>query len=91
LSLLEYGWAGLPAIATSVGQCAEVLDDGRAGILCEPSSSDGLAAAIQHLFDSPVKRAEYGRAFHAFVRETFDPSVVMNHICKIYDLILSEK
>jgi glycosyltransferase involved in cell wall biosynthesis len=90
LSLLEYGWAGLPSIASSVGQCAEVLDSGRAGILCEPGSIYGLAGAIQCLLDSPVRRAEYGREFQAFVRKTFDPTAIMNRICSIYDLVLSE-
>lgn len=33
LALLEYGMAGLPAVATRVGQNAEVLDHGSAGLL----------------------------------------------------------
>ncbi|HSE21523.1 MAG TPA: glycosyltransferase, partial [Pyrinomonadaceae bacterium] len=31
LALLEYGVAGLPAVATDVGQCGEVLESGRCG------------------------------------------------------------
>lgn len=89
LSLLEYGWAGLPVIATSVGQCAEVLDHGRAGILCRPSAADELASALLFLLDSSVRRQEYGRRFQEFVRERFDPGTIIGHICKIYDLVLS--
>ena len=90
LSLLEYGWAGIPAIATSVGQCPEVLDHGRAGILVEPASPEPLAAAIQFLLDSVEQRRESGRRLRQFVRKTFDPGAVMEQICRIYALVLSE-
>jgi len=36
LALIEYGMAGLPAVATEVGQCSEVLGRGHAGILLPP-------------------------------------------------------
>lgn len=89
LSLLEYGWAGLPSVATSVGQCPEVLDHGKAGILVNPGSPDQLAASLGSLLESRQRRAEYGRLLGAFVRKTFDPQVIMDQICRIYDLVLS--
>jgi len=90
LSLIEYGWAGLPTIATTVGQCAEVLDNGRAGILLPPSSPEKLADALRALLDSPSLRREYSHRFHEFVRDTFDPAVIVNQICGIYDTVLGE-
>lgn len=89
LSLLEYGWAGLPSVSTSVGQCAEVLDSGRAGILVNPGAPDQLAAAIQSLLESPAKRSESGRLFQEFVRKTFDPAAIVNKVCDIYEVALS--
>ena len=54
MSLLEYGAAGLAAVATSVGQCVDVLDKGRAGILVPPQAVDSLSAAIR--FTSAIGR-----------------------------------
>jgi glycosyltransferase involved in cell wall biosynthesis len=89
LSLLEYGWAGLASVATSVGQCAEVLDYGRAGDLVASGAPHQLAASILALLDSPSKRSESGSRFQAFVRKTFDPAAIVNQICNIYDVTLS--
>jgi glycosyltransferase involved in cell wall biosynthesis len=89
LSLLEYGWAGLASVATSVGQCPEVLDHGRAGDLVNPGAPGELAAAIQALLESSPKRFESGRRFQEFVRKTFDPFAIVNQVCDIYDIALS--
>ena len=90
LTLLEYGWAGIPAVATSVGQCPEVLDQGNAGILVKPGSSHELADAIQQLLSSAERRGAAAIRLQDFVRKTFDPEVIMDRICQIYDLVLSE-
>ena len=89
LSLLEYGWAGLPSIATSVGQCPEVLNHGNAGVLVDPGSPEKLAAAMLQMLGSRLQRGEYGKRFAQYVRETFDPTTIMNQICQIYDLVLA--
>jgi glycosyltransferase involved in cell wall biosynthesis len=90
LALLEYGWAGLPAVATSVGQCPEVLDHGNAGILVKPGAPQELATAIQQLLSSPERRNASARRLRDFVRKTFDPAVIVNQICRIYETVLSE-
>jgi glycosyltransferase involved in cell wall biosynthesis len=87
LSLLEYGMAGLPAVATSVGQCPEVLDGGRAGILVPPKSPESLAHAILFLLDSPEKRAMLGRRLEEHVRSAFNPESITNQICCVYDMV----
>ena len=89
LSLLEYGAAGLPSVATSVGQCPEVLDHGKAGILVDPGAPEQLAKALRSLLDSSQDRARYGRRFQEFVRKKFDATAIVNQICDIYDLVLS--
>src|SRR5438876_11120160 len=63
LALLEYGMNGLPSVATRVGQCAEMLDDGRAGLLVPPAAPEPLAKAILALLQSPEQRAELGGRF----------------------------
>jgi glycosyltransferase involved in cell wall biosynthesis len=90
LSLLEYGWAGLPSVATAVGQCPEVLNHGEAGLLVDSSSPEQLANALEVLLNSARIRQEYSQRLHDFVKRTFDPAQVMNQICGIYETVLSE-
>lgn len=89
LSLLEYGNAGLPAVATDVGQCAEVLDQGRAGSLVPPDSPEPLAGAILELLESSDLRAARGRALREFVARTYDSEAIIGRIADIYDLVLN--
>jgi glycosyltransferase involved in cell wall biosynthesis len=89
LALLEYGMAGLPAVATAVGQCPEVLDGGRAGILVPPSSPESLAQAVLFLLESPKKRAIFGSRLDEHVREMFDPDAITEQVCCIYETVAS--
>jgi len=91
LALLEYGMAGLPAVATAVGQCPDVLDGGRAGILVPPGSPESLAQAVLFLLESPQKRAIFGARLDQHVRDRFDPRAITEQICCIYDTIASSR
>jgi glycosyltransferase involved in cell wall biosynthesis len=84
LALLEYGVNGLPAVATRVGQCAGVLDDGRAGILVPPADPGTLAAALIELLRSAERRAQLGQALRERVRRFHSAVPVMQHVCAIY-------
>jgi glycosyltransferase involved in cell wall biosynthesis len=62
LKIFEYMAAGLPIVASSIGQIPEVLDHGVTGILCPPSDSAAVAAAVEQLRESPSLRERLGRA-----------------------------
>jgi glycosyltransferase involved in cell wall biosynthesis len=89
LALLEYGLARLPAVATDVGQCAEVLDQGRAGILVPPGSSDQLADALLSLIRSPERRMALGQQLYRRVQERYTPEAVIKQICQVYKTVLN--
>lgn len=89
LALMEYGLARLPAVATHVGQCPEVLDDGRAGILVPPAASDQLAEALVSLLHSPDRRRSLGERLHRRVQLLYSPSGIVQQICRVYDTVLS--
>jgi len=91
MALLEYGMAGLPAVATRVGQCAEVLDEGRAGILVPPVAPDKLAEMLLSLLRSPERRAELGELFHSRVQKVYSPEPVIQQICRVYDAVINFK
>ena len=63
MTLVEAMQAGVPVIASNRGALPEVVGD--AGILVDPTSTAGIAAAIERLLDSPDERRqriEAGRA-----------------------------
>ncbi|MDQ3354750.1 MAG: glycosyltransferase, partial [Actinomycetota bacterium] len=62
LKLYEYLAAALPVVASRVGQVAEVIDDGRTGLLCPPGDAAALAAAVAVLRADPHRRRALGRA-----------------------------
>ena len=57
VSLLEYGMAGLPVIVTDVGQCAEVVGNGRFGRVVPPGkpNSDGKGIIMDYPKQSTSK------------------------------------
>ena len=85
LSLLEYGRAGLPAVATRVGQCPEVLDG--IGILVPPGDPDALAEALSRMRDPDLRR-ELGERLQRRVRDRYSASAVMERLEAVYHRVL---
>jgi glycosyltransferase involved in cell wall biosynthesis len=91
LALLEYGMAGLPAVATSVGQCEEVLQSGRAGVLVSPSSPGRLADAIISLLKAPDMRAHYGKMLQQRVHDVYGMDKNIERITGFYDRVCPQR
>jgi glycosyltransferase involved in cell wall biosynthesis len=85
LALIEYGMAHLPVVATRVGQCPEVLEEGACGILVEPADPEGLAAALLALLESPARRRELSAKFAARTRQKYGEAAVLPGICGLYE------
>ncbi len=62
LKVYEYLAAGLPVVASRVGQTAQVLVDGETGVLVEPGDPAALAAALRALRDDVALRERLGSA-----------------------------
>lgn len=88
LALLEYGMAGLPTVATRVGQCEEVLSGGFAGLLVPPSAPEELARALLSLLQSPTQRVELGRRFRTCIQHNYGAERAMQQVCDVYESIL---
>ncbi|HEU5249032.1 MAG TPA: glycosyltransferase family 4 protein [Thermoanaerobaculia bacterium] len=67
LKVYEYMAAGLPVIASAVGQLADLLEEGRCGILCTPGDPAEFAEALVRLRRDPDLRRRLGRDARARV------------------------
>jgi glycosyltransferase involved in cell wall biosynthesis len=65
LKVLEYMAAGLPIVASRVGQIQELIADGETGLLCEPDNPRSLAEQLRLLRDAPALRLKLGAAARA--------------------------
>ena len=91
LALLEYGIAGLAVVATAVGQCAEVLDGDRAGILVPPAQHEPLAEALLSLLNKPARRLQLGDALRERVLKNHSLAAVMPQVLSVYSAVLGNK
>ncbi len=90
LALIEYGEQSLPVVVTSVGQCPDVVDHGKAGLVVQPCNSVELADAILRLLGSPSDRAEMGRALHERVSTLFNAVSSVDSVHGIYDRLFPD-
>ena len=62
---------GLPVVSTNVSGLPEAVADGETGCLVPPHSPEGLADAIEKLWNAPDQRRKMGEEARRRVRETF--------------------
>lgn len=60
-AVLEYLAAGLPTVASRVGGNAEIVQDGKSGLLIPPEDSSALAEALLRLLRYPGVAASLGK------------------------------
>ncbi|MFF4425783.1 glycosyltransferase [Streptomyces sp. NPDC001549] len=90
VSLIEAGLAGVPAVATNVGSVAEVVQDGRTGLLARRDADELTRHTVRLLGDDSLRRrmGEEARAWTArqfgaerLVQDTHDlyASIAVEH------------
>lgn len=62
LALAEAALYGKPVVASRLGAMAEIVDDGRTGLLFEPGNVEDLAEKIRYLWDRPYLCKKMGAA-----------------------------
>ena len=72
IALIEAMAAGVPVVASDVGACREVLDDGALGLLVPPRDPAALADAIERVHDAPEAAAERAARARRKAFERFD-------------------
>jgi glycosyltransferase involved in cell wall biosynthesis len=87
VSVLEAMSAGLPVVATTVGESPFLLSQ-ETGLLVPPSQPEKLAAALISLVDSPQKRVAYGHAARIRIKENYGRVIWCRKILELYTKIL---
>ena len=68
IALIEAAMSALPAVATDVGGCAEVIADGETGLLVPPGDAEALATAILQALGDDTRYAAMSRATQRHAR-----------------------
>jgi glycosyltransferase involved in cell wall biosynthesis len=83
--------AGLPVIASDVGQHREYIVHGKTGLLAAPDDVTGFAAMAGLLLDSPELARKLGNAARARMRTEFTWDRWVGRVEAVYQDALSEK
>jgi glycosyltransferase involved in cell wall biosynthesis len=87
LALAEAMAAGLPAVATAIGGCREVVQDGLTGYLAAPGDLDALFEVLSRLLDpaqGAQRRAELGAAGRQIAQNEFSQELQINRLLTLY-------
>lgn len=88
LSLVEYGKAGLGVVATAVGECPAILEQGQAGLVVPPRDPAKLAEALLTLLAAPERRRALGETLRERVNRLYTADAVLEQIGRVYDRVL---
>ena len=89
ISLLEGMAAGLPVIATRVGDIPYIVND-ETGILVPPQNSQKLAAAIVELIHYPNRRKNMGQSGQNYIREHHSIESWMGELSNLFKQTIQE-
>jgi glycosyltransferase involved in cell wall biosynthesis len=87
--VLEAAAYGKPVVASGSRDGADLLLDGRTGVLLHEASANELADALSKLVCDPELRRRLGSAARAHAKTTFDGAVNARRVEALYDQLLS--
>jgi glycosyltransferase involved in cell wall biosynthesis len=90
-AVLEYLAAGLPTIASRVGGNAEIIEDGKTGLLVPPDDPSALADALLRLLRDSNVVADLGRSGQHFVAAEFSFQRLIEKTDQMYTELLHSR
>lgn len=88
VALLEYGLSNLPVISSNVGQCKEVLNNGKCGILVSKNDELAFSNALEKYITDIEFRNRKANEYNKFVQKNYSKDSVMSIVVDIYKSIL---
>ena len=81
VKILDYQMAGLPVVASAVGEVPSMVDDGESGMLVPPGDVGALSSALAKLALDPQMRGEMGRAARRRARRIVETAREVTAVC----------
>jgi glycosyltransferase involved in cell wall biosynthesis len=83
--LIEAQALGVPVVATAAGGTAELVLDGRTGLVCPIGDVPALTAGATRLLGEAETRDEYSRAATAWANEAFAAEAMCGRFLRLYE------
>jgi glycosyltransferase involved in cell wall biosynthesis len=90
-AVLEYLAVGLPTVASRVGGNAEIVEDGKTGLLVPPEDSSALGEALLRLLRDPELAASLGKNGREYVASEFSFQRMIAHTDQLYTELLRSR
>jgi len=84
ISLVEAMAAGVPAVATAVGDVASIVSDDNRPLVVDPDDEAAFAAALDCLADQPRLRRAIGAANREKARAQYDEAAMIAAYARLY-------
>jgi glycosyltransferase involved in cell wall biosynthesis len=90
-AVLEYLAAGLPTVASRVGGNAEIIQDGKTGLLVPPGDSSALSDAVLRLLRDPDFAVNLGKRGREYVILEFSFRRMIENTDRLYTELLRQR
>jgi glycosyltransferase involved in cell wall biosynthesis len=85
LAIVESFACGVPVVASRLGAMAEIVADGRTGLLFTPGDAEDLAAKVEWVWTHPQEMAAMGRTARAEYEAKYTPARNCELLMQIYE------
>ena len=89
--IIEAFAAGTPVVASRMGAMAELIDEGRTGLLFEPGDPDDLALKIRELMDHPARLARMREAARQEYEQEYTAQDNYRMLMEVYEEARAER
>lgn len=90
-TLIEYGAAGIPTVATDVGGNSEIVIHDQTGLIVPKESPEKMSQAILHFLDNPELREKMGKEAKKRISQVFDESKIINQYYAFYNALVEQR
>jgi glycosyltransferase involved in cell wall biosynthesis len=88
--LAEAFACGVPAVATRLGAMADIVEEGRTGLLFVPGNPDDLSAKVEWAFTHPQEMAQMGRRARQEFEAKYTADRNREMLLNIYCLVIEQ-
>jgi glycosyltransferase involved in cell wall biosynthesis len=88
MTIREAFASGKPVVASRMGAMAEIINDGRTGLLFEPGNPDDLVAKVRWLIEHKEIAMQMGKAARAEFEAKYTAEKNYEILMKIYDMAI---